>query len=230
MRNLILLAILLLASLLVACGGDDDDADDASSEAATTEAATDTATSESTSEPDTTAAGSGDGVFNSSQLPVSVTLTAGEGWEVPEDAPDLFAVIQTGAPNGYIDFVQPTQVYTYSSEASSELGEPPADYVQWFNELPFPTIVETQEVTVGGLQGTRLEIKNADNEDFALFKMADNWNYELGYLGPTGAVFAYVLGVDGTEILVLCGTENPVDFPVFSSTCEETLQHVEFGT
>ena len=218
MYKLILGLLILLAALTVACG------DDESTPAA--EDPTDATTA-------TASAAGGDGTgeaFSSSQLPISVTVTPGAGFFVPEDAdlPDLFAVVQTDFPNGYTDFLQPTQVYTYASATESELSSPPADYVQWFNELPFPTIVESQEVTVGGLQGTRLEIKNADNEDFALFKLSDGSDYDLDYLGP-GAIFAYVLDAGGTQVVVICGTQNASNFGEFAGTCEDVLATAEFG-
>lgn len=219
MHRLIMRLFILLSALAVGCGDGDSDGGSTETDAATA-----------------TASAAGDGgtgeTFSSKQLPISVTVSPGAGFFVPEDAdlPDLFVVVQTDFPNAYIDILQPTQVYTYVSATESELSSPPADYVQWFNELPFPSIVESQEVTVGGVQGTRLEIKNANNEDFALFKLSDGSDYDLDYLG-SGAVFAYVLDAGGTQVVVICGTENASNFGEFArKTCEEVLAAVEFGT
>jgi hypothetical protein len=219
MKKFALALPIVIAAVFVACGDDDD----AETTAPTSPAASSPATS------GTPPAGDGE-TFSSSQLPISVTISPGPGFFVPEDADlsDIFAVAQTGSTGGYIDFVQPTQVYTYTSETESEVGEPPADFVQWFNDLPFPTIADSQEVTVGGRQGTRLEIKNTDNEDFAVFKLSDGSNYDIDYLG-SGSLYSYVLGESGNQVLIICATESPNNFGTFKSTCEDALATVEFG-
>jgi hypothetical protein len=218
MYKLILGLLILLAALTVACGGDDDEDSTAESTPAATEEVTDSATGGDN--------GSG-GTFGSSQLPISVTVTTLEGWEQPSDAdlPDLFAVVEPGI--GYIDFLQPTEVYSYPTEAQSELGAPPADYVAWFNENPFLTIVATEDVTVGNLQGTRLEITNLDNESFALFKLSEGSDYDLSY---GDHITADVLDASGTQIIVICGPEDRANFEQFSESCDEVLATVEFGT
>lgn len=215
MHKLISGLLILLAALIVACG------DDESTPA--TEEPTDAATA--TASP---ASGNGTGqTFSSSQLPISVTVATPDGWEQPLDAdlPDLFAVVDPGI--GYIDFVQPTQVYNYPTEAQSELSGPPADYVAWFNENPFLTVVATEDVTVGGLQGTRLEITNLDNESFALFKLSEGSDYDLSY-GDHSHI--HILNTDGTQIIVICGVESTNSFGEFKERCAEVLATVEFGT
>jgi hypothetical protein len=184
LKKLALAVAISLAAIVVACGGDDDDeATTAPTSAAASSSALPNATDDDAREG-----------FSSSQLPISVTIDVKAGsFEVPTgaDLPDLFAIAETGGSGGYIDFVQPTHVYTYTSETESELGDPPTDYVQWFNGLPYPTIVDTQDVTVGGLSGTRLEIKNADNEPFGIFKLSDGSDYDINYTG-SGSLYAYV--------------------------------------
>jgi hypothetical protein len=155
-------------------------------------------------------------------------VTAPPGWEQPSDAdlPDLFAVIRPGI--GWVDFLQPTQVYVYPTETQSELTGPPADYVTWFNENPFATVVATEEVTVGGLSGTRLEVTNPNNEPFALFKLSDGSDYDLSYLDH---IYAHVLDANGTQIIVSCGVERAgPEFTEFAETCDDILATVEFGT
>jgi hypothetical protein len=214
--KLILCLLILVAVLTGACGGDDESPP-------ATEEETDAATA--TEEAD----GGGTGeTFTSSQLPISITATAPDGWEQPPDAdlPDLFAIFQQGT--GWVDFLQPTQFYVYPTETQSELTGPPADYVVWFNENPFATVVATEEVTVGGLQGTRLEITNSDNEPFALFKLSDGSDYDLSYLDH---IYAHVLNANGTQIIVSCGVERAgPEFAEFAETCDEILSTVEFGT
>lgn len=217
MYKLILGLLILLAGVVVACGGDDE----------STPAATDEPTSAATA----TASGSGGGgtgeTFTSSQLPISVSVTAPDGWEQPSDAdlPDLFAVVEPGV--GYIDFLQPTQFYSYPSEAASELGEPPADYVGWFTENPFHQVVGTEDVTIAGLNGARLEITNLDNESFSLFKLSDGSDYHMSY---GSHIHADVLDANGTQIIVICGIEGGADFEEFANACDEVLATVEFGT
>ncbi len=211
-----------IALLLSACDDDDEGAGGDSSPDATD------STGEATP---TVSGGATGGTFSSSQLPIPVTVTASEGFTVPEEADisDLFAVYQPEFPNGYVDFLQPTQVYSYASGARSEPVDPPADYVQWFNDLPYATVVETQTVTVGGRQANRLEMKNADEEEFAIFKLSDGSDYHFDYLGQTGFVYAYVIDVNGTQILAMCGTEIHNNFSEFAATCEEVVSSAEFG-
>jgi hypothetical protein len=216
MHRLIPVLLILLAAIAGACVGDDEEATPAATEEATDEA---TATE--------AADGAGD-TFSSTQLPVSVTVTAPPAWEQPSEAdlPDLFAVFKQGI--GWVDFLQPTQFYVYASETQSEVTGPPADYVAWFNENPFATVVATEDVTVGGLQGTRLEMTNPNNEPFALFKLSDGSDYDLSYLDH---IYAYVLDANGTQIIVSCGVERGgPEFTEFAQTCEEILGTVEFGT
>lgn len=224
MKSMRWLATLLLLPLvlLAACGDDDDD--DSTATAAPSATATEAAGTP-------TATASDDDTFTSTQLPVSVTVSPGAGFFVPDDAdlPDLFAVVQTGDAGGYIDFVQPAQVYTYSSETESELGDPPEDYVQWFNELPYPAIVDTQDVTIGGLTGKRLEIKNANNENFAVFRLSNGSDYDIDYLG-SGSILAYVIGDPGSQVLIFCGTVSSSSFASFKATCEQAVATVEFGS
>ena len=229
MYKLILGLLILIATLVIACGDDDDneDADGDTSPTASGEATEDAASS--------TIAGDGDadgGTFSSSALPISVTVTPGEGFATEEEADiaDLFAVFQSEFPNGYVDFLQPTEVYTYQTATDFTVSGPPDDYVTWFNEIPFPTIADTQDVTVGGLQGTRLEIMNADEEDFTIFELSDGSDYSIDYLGQNGAIYAYVIDVNGTQVLAICGTENASNFGEFASTCEEVVAAAEFGT
>jgi hypothetical protein len=210
--------ILLIGAFVVACGGDDNDGGEDDS-------TTPEVTKSSASGPD---GGGSSGEFSSTQLPVSVTVTTGVGWESPADAdlPDLFAVVHTVNPAGYVDFLQPTQVYNYASASESELSDPPADYVQWFNDNPFHTVVGTEEVTVGGLQGSRIEVTNNDNEPFALFRLSDGSDYDMSYRDH---VFAYVLDKGGNQILVMCAPEDPAQFDEFTPICEEALVGVEFA-
>lgn len=209
----------LICALAVACGGDDNDGSDDADVSSTPSAASPT----NGGDPAT-------GVLSSTQLPIAVTVPAGDDFIVPQDADtsDLFAVYQPEFPNGYVDFLQPTQVYAYATATESELSGPPADYVQWFNALPFPSVVDTQEVTVGGVQGTRLKITNGDSEDFALFRLSDGSDYELDYLG-NGAIVAYMFDVSGTQVVVICGTENASNFGEFETTCDDVLTRVRFG-
>jgi hypothetical protein len=213
-------AALLTVSLIVAACGDDDD--DGEAPAATTARASVTASGAPADDDE-----EGETLV-SSRLPVPVTVSA-PGLFVPEDAdsPDLFAVVQQNFPNGYIDFVQPTQVYTYASETESDLGAPPADYVDWLTSNPFADLVDSRDVTVGGLQGTRLEMTNYDYDPFSLFKLSDGSDYHFSY---RDRLYIHVLDANGTQILVICGTENGVNFPEFASTCDDVLQHVEFGS
>jgi hypothetical protein len=212
--KLILAPAVLLAALAIACGGDDESPP--------------AATAEPEDEPTATASAGEDGgeqTFSSSQLPVSVTVTVPAGWEQPSDAdlPDLFVTFKEGI--GWVDFLQPTQVYNRASETQSELSEPPADYVAWFNENALVTVLSTEEATAGGLEGTRLEIKN-DSYDFALFKLSDGSDYELNLSDHT---YFHVLDANGTQILVSCGIERGGgDFAEFAETCGEILSTVEF--
>jgi hypothetical protein len=216
MHKLIWGLIIPFAALVVACD------DDGPPPAATDEPIEQAAATQSGN-----GAGEAGQTFSSSQLPVAVTVTAPDGWENPQggDISDLYAVVDTGI--GWVDFLQPTQVYTYSTETQSELGGPPADYVAWFNEIPFATIGTTADVTVGGLQGTRLEVSNLDNEPFALFKMSEGWDYDLSY---GDHLHVYILNVDSTQILISCGPESTADFAEFSQMCEAVLETAEFGT
>jgi hypothetical protein len=215
MYKLTLGLLFLLPALIMACGDDE-------SPPAATEEPTDAATA-------TEAAGGGDGAgdtFTSSQLPISVTVTVPEGWEQPSDAdlPDLFAVFETGV--GWVDFLQPTQVYNRPTATESELASPPADYVAWFNENALATVLATEDVTVGNLTGTRLEITN-DDESFALFKLSDESDYDLSL---SDHIYAHILDAGGTQIIVSCGVGRGGDFAEFEQTCEEILSTVEFGT
>jgi hypothetical protein len=219
MHKLTLLLFSLLAALAVACGGDDE----------ATDQPTAAATEDTTEEPTATDGGDGgdEQTFSSSQLPISVTVTVPEGWEHPSDAdqPDIFVVLEQG--RGFIDFVQPTEVYNRASETSSELGEPPADYVAWFNENALVEVLSTEPATIGGLEGTRLEIKNT-SYDFALYKMSDGLDYELNL---SDHVYTYVLDADGTQIIVACGVQRGEDpLTTFEEKCDEVLSTVEFGT
>jgi hypothetical protein len=222
MNRALFLVVVLIAALLVACGDDDDESNGGE---ATTPGVTEADSATPTKE-----AGAADTVFSSSQLPIQVTVTAGDDFINPEEADviDVFVIVQPQSPGGWIDFLQPTQVYYYTSETQSELRDPPTDYVQWFNDLPYPTIAETAEVIVGGVQGTRLKITNSDNEDFALFRMTDGTDYELDYTG-SGAVVAYVFNVNGTQVLSICGTEAAAAFSQFEPTCDEVVNTAEFG-
>ena len=97
----IVLVFILLAALHSACGVRQRRRKPA---VATTPAASE--------EPNETSAGGE--TLSSSQLPISVTVTVPDGWEQPSDAdlPELFAVVNE---DGYIDFLQPTQVYNYAT-------------------------------------------------------------------------------------------------------------------
>ena len=218
MYKLILRLFILLAALAVACGGDD--------EVASQLLPTRQKTKRRRLNRRMVATAAG-GTFSSSQLPISVTVTAPDGWEQPSDAdqPDIFVVIQPG--RGFIDFVQPTQVYNRASETSSELSDPPADYVAWFNENALVDVLSTEPATIGGLEGTRLEIKN-DSYDFALYKLSDGSDYELNL---SDHVYTYVLDADGTQIIVTCGVQRGEDpLATFREKCDEVLSTVEFGT
>ena len=218
MYKVILGLLILLPALMVACGGDDESTPSATEEATERATATESATG---------AADGAEQTFSSSQLPISVKVTTLAGWEQPSDAdlPDLFAVVDPGI--GYLDFLQPTQVYVYASETESEVTGPPASYEDWFNENPFANVIAGEDVTVGGLQGRRLEITNNDNEPFALFKLSDGSDYDLAYRDH---IYADILDAGGTQIIVICGPEDPATFADFTQACEEVLTTVEFGT
>ncbi len=221
MSKFLLLLLILVAVLATACG--DDDSESTAIETSPAVSTSPTKAPSATGGDDTS-----DGVHASSQLPISVIVTTGEGWEVPEDAdlPDIFAVVQTEFPLGYLDFVQPTEVYNYPSISESVVGDPPADYVQWLNDNPFDIVTASKDVTVGGLQGTRLTIANPDNESFSLFKLSEG-DYHLSYQDTD---YVYVLDADGTQVLVICGTDNGRDFAEFQTTCEEAVATAEFGS
>jgi hypothetical protein len=226
--KLILGLLILVAVLTVACGDDDDD--DGSADADTSPTASDEATEDGSSATDG-GADSGGETFTSSQLPISVSVAPGEGFVAPEDGdlPDLFVVFQPEAPQGYVDFLQPTQVHHWASESESALGAPPDDYVAWFSELPYITIVDTQEVTVDSAPGTRLKITNGDEANFPLFQLSDGNDYDMEYTG-NGAVVAYVIDVSGTQVLAICGTDSPNVFGEFEQTCDDIVSSAEFGT
>jgi hypothetical protein len=211
--------LIVLAALVVACGGDDE----------ATPAATEEATERATATESADGGDEAEQTFSSSQLPVSVTVTVPGDWEHPSDAdaPDVFAVIKQGPGSAqWIDFLQPTQFYSYSSETQSELGGPPADYVAWFKGNPFNQVLSTEDVTIGGLQGTRIELKNP-GDPFSLFKLSDGTDYHMSYLDH---IYAHVLDADGTQIIVSCGAGRGFDFATFAPQCEEALSTVKFGT
>ena len=213
-----LVALIVLVALTTACGGDE-------SQPSASDEPTDAATA--TESPGGT--GTAGGTFTSSQLPIPVTVTIPEGWEQPEDADgvDLFAVIEEGTGTArWVDFLQPTQFYTYASMTQSELVGPPADYAAWFKENPFNRVLSTEAVTVGGLQGTRIELTNP-GDPFSLFKLSDGSDYHMSYLDHT---YAYVLDANGTQIVISCGAGRAKDFEEFAPTCEDILETVEFGT
>jgi hypothetical protein len=213
--KLILCVLILVAALTVACGGDDK-----------SPPATEEATDAATATEETDGGGTGE-TFSSSQLPISVTVTPPAGWEQPSDAnlPDLFAVVEPGI--GYIDFLEPTQVYDRPTETDLELADPPEDYAAWLNEYPFLRTDPAGEVTVGGLQGTRLEISNNVSDEVALFKLSDGSDYGVSYRQHS---YAYILDSGDNQIIVICGPERGPDFEDFAAKCEDVLSTVEFGT
>jgi hypothetical protein len=215
MGKLLLGPVVLLAALAIACGSDDDSPP--------------AATAEPEDEATASASASGDGgggTFSSSQLPISVTVTIPEGWEQPSDAdaPDIFVVIEPG--RGYIDFLQPTEVYNRATASESEVSDPPADYVTWYNENALVDVLSTEAATVGNLQGTRLEIENT-SDGYSLFKLSDGEDYVVAL---SDHFYAYILDANGTQILVHCGVQRGQDFDAFAEKCEEVLATVEFGT
>jgi hypothetical protein len=213
MRTRVLLAMaLFVAALAVAC---DDDEDGGEDESATQSPSASPAAAEPTS-------------FSSSQLPVPVTISADDSYEVPEgaDTPFIFVVAQKGAPFGYVDVWEPQKVYTRSSPTELRLSDPPADYVQWFADNPALGIGETTEVDAGGRPATRLDVSNG-NDDVALFELPSEEPYEFQFRQHS---YVYVVDVDGTQVVVLCGTDNRLDFDAYAATCDELLANAEFGS
>ena len=216
MYKLILGVLILVAALTIACGGDDDEA---------TPEATDESTEGTAASTPASDEGAGE-TFSSSQLPISVTVTTPDGWEQPSDAdlPDLFAVVEPGI--GYIDFLEPTQVYNRPTETDFELADPPADYAAWLNEYPFLRVDPAGEVTVGGLQGTRLEVSNNVTDEVTLFKLSDGSDYGVSYRQHS---YAYILDSGDNQIIVICGPERGPNFEDFAAKCEDVLSTVKFG-
>jgi hypothetical protein len=223
MKGLVLIFAALLAIFAMACSDDDDGGDDDAPAATSPAAASET--DESTPAPSSDGGG---GTYTSSALPVSVTVSPGHGFIVPDDADDaeIFAVLQTGFPNGYVDFLQPTQVYTYTSETESEVGAPPDDYVEWFQAIPYIDVVATQDVTVGGLPGTRIEYTQTNSDGFTVFVLPQG-DYHVSYQDHN---YLFVVEVNGTQVLANCGTENGHNYAEFLPTCEQVMNTVEFGS
>jgi hypothetical protein len=100
-------AIIGLSVSLAACGDDDEVDTGEEASPATSEASTETSESTGDAEGET---------FASSALPVpvSVSISPGAGFVVPEgaDVSDIFVVYQEDFPNGYIDSLQPTLAST----------------------------------------------------------------------------------------------------------------------
>ena len=110
-------------------------------------------------------------------------------------------------------------------ETESEQTGPPADYVAWFNENPFLDVLSTEVVTVGGLEGTRLEVQN-NGEPFPLIKLSDGSDYDFSYLDH---IYAHILDANGSQIIISCGVSGGSNFAAFAEQCDEVLETVDFG-
>ena len=216
----LVLIILASAILTAACGGDDEDSPEPTPSPEPSEA---TQVTTSPASRDSLPAGT----HTSENFGISVSVTVGDGWKRAVDAPDFFVVEHPRAvdgPFGYIAFIRPEQVYN-PTESTLELGTPPSDFVEWFKTHRLINVIETRDVTVGGIQGTELEIATETFSDFGLFKISDG-DYELRF---EDRIVMIVLEVSGSQLLVSYGSDLPTNFDAFDPAAQDVLASVEFS-
>ena len=222
--RLIAVPLALVAVIAVACGDD--------GAKGTPEAGSPSASVTAGASPTSAAGGAlSAGTHTSESFATAVSLTVGEGWKLVVDAPDIFVVERTPQPGstfGYIAFLYPPEVYD-PTETELLLEPPPADFVTWFNDHRLLTIVDTQPVTLGGIEGTAFEITAGNTSgfvsDFPLFKQSDG-DYELSYRDH---IRMDVVDRGGKELLVTYGSDKPDNFDAFEPLATEVLNTVEFG-
>ena len=167
------------------------------------------------------------GTYTSEQFAVPVTLTVGEGWEVVVDRPDIYVVEHPAAedgPFGFIGFLLPEQAYN-PTETNLVLGPAPEDFVAWFSSHRLIDVVSTEPVTLGGLTGTRLDLAIDQGERFDILETSD---------GPIEVRFrdrfaVAVLDANERQLLVMYGSDLPINFEAFDSVAQAVLATVTFN-
>jgi hypothetical protein len=97
------------------------------------------------------------GEYRSEEFEPPVSFRLGDGWT--NVTPEVFDVLflERGEKMGFA-FVNPQQVYEPSRSGLPTVVEAPEDMVGWFRQHPYLRTSEPEAVTVGGVDGVRLDM------------------------------------------------------------------------
>jgi hypothetical protein len=104
------------------------------------------------------------GVYRSEEFEPSFSFRVGEGWSnVPPELPDEL-LITRGHEVGGLGFANVREVYMYKPTRTSSrtVVEAPEDMVGWFRQHPYLRTDEPEPVTVGGVEGERVDVVVGD--------------------------------------------------------------------
>ena len=97
------------------------------------------------------------GVYRSEEFRPPVSFAVGEGWKtLPPETSDAL-VLGRGEETGFA-FIRPQQLYEVSKSGLPTVVKAPDDMVAWFRRNPYLRASEPEAVTVGGIDGVRLDM------------------------------------------------------------------------
>jgi hypothetical protein len=223
MRSAVLTLTAILLLFAAACGDDDDSGDDGSA-ASTSPAAEETSAHAAATSPAATDAGTGPVTIASTQFRSAVTAEVGGSWSLELDTPDLLVLRHDqddAGPLGYIGMAYPVAVYSYDGLEQQDV---PEDLVAWVEAHPRLTVVDKQQVEVGGLAGVRFELASDEGNDWAFLEDSEG-TLDIAYNGH----FAfYILEAGDAQLAILVDTDQPARYSQFVPVAEPVIDSIQF--